>query len=95
MSTETANLIVASASLVVMVVTFFFTFKMYVYMKKSDLLKSKNEEKRRRKDIMAQIESKEKQLEHVKLMARLSGSGIGQQQIDALNYEIDELRSRM
>ena len=34
MSTETANLIVACASLVVMVVTFFFTFKMYVYMKK-------------------------------------------------------------
>ena len=95
MSTETANLIVASASLVVMVVTFFFTFKMYVYMKKSDLLKSRNEEKRRRKDIMAQIESKEKQLEKTKMMSMLSGSGIGQQQIDALNYEIDELRSRM
>ena len=95
MSTETANLIVACASLVVMVVTFFFTFKMYVYMKKSDLLKSRNEEKRRRKDIMAQIESKEKQLEKVKTMSILSGSGIGQQQVDALNYEIDELRSRL
>jgi len=95
MSTETANLIVASASLVVMVVTFFFTFKMYVYMKKSDLLKSRNEEKRRRKDIMAQIESKEKQLEKTKMMFMLSGSGIGRQQIDALNYEIDELRSRL
>lgn len=95
MSTETVNLIVASASLVVMVVTFFITFKMYVYMKKSDLLKSRNEEKRRRKDIMAQIESKEKQLEKTKMMSMLSGSGIGQQQIDALNYEIDELRSRL
>lgn len=95
MSTETANLIVASASLVVMVVTFFFTFKMYVYMKKSDLLKSRNEEKRRRKDIMAQIESKEKQLEKTKMMSMLSGSGIGRQQIDALNYEKDELRSRL
>lgn len=95
MSTENANLIVACASLVVMVVTFFITFRMYVYMKKSDLLKSRNEEKRRRKDIMAQIESKEKQLEKVKTMSMLSGSGIGQQQIDALNYEIDELRSRL
>ena len=95
MSTEMANLIVACASLVVMVVTFFFTFKMYVYMKKSDLLKSRNEEKRRRKDIMAQIESKEKQHEKTKMMSMLSGSGIGQQQIDALNNEIDELRSRL
>lgn len=95
MSTETANLIVACASLVVMVVTFFITFRMYVYMKKSDLMKSRNEEKRRNKDIMAQIESKEKQLEHVKLMASLNGSGIGQQQIDALNYEISELYNRL
>lgn len=95
MSTETANLIVACTSLVMMVVTFFFTFKMYVYMKKSDLLKSRNEEKRRRKDIMAQIESKEKQLEKAKMMSMLSGSGIGQQQIDALNYEIDELKNRL
>ena len=53
MSTETLTIIIACASLVVMVVTFFITFRMYVYMKKSDLLKSKNEEKRRRKDIMA------------------------------------------
>lgn len=95
MSTETVNLIVACASLVVMVVTFFFTFRMYVYMKKSDLLKSRNEEKRRRKDIMAHIKSKEKQLEKAKMMSILSGSGIGQQQVDALNYEIDELRSRL
>lgn len=95
MSTETLTIIIACASLVVMVVTFFITFRMYVYMKKSDLLKSKNEEKRRRKDIMAQIESKEKQLEKTKMMSMLSGSGIGQQQIDALNYEIDELKSRL
>ena len=95
MNTETANLIVACASLVVMVVTFFITFRMYVYMKKSDLMKSKNDEKRRRKDIMAQIESKKKQLEKAKMMSMLSGSGIGQQQIDALNNEIDELRSRL
>ena len=93
MSTETANLIVACASLVVMVVTFFFTFKMYVYMKKSDLLKSRNDENRRKKDIIAHIESKEKQLEKTKMMSMLSGSG--RQQIDALNDEIDELRSRL
>jgi len=95
MSTETANLIVACASLVVMVVTFFITFRIYVYMKKSDLMKSRNEEKRRKKDIMAQIESKEKQLEKAKMMSMLSGSDVGQQQIDALNYEIDELYSRL
>ena len=58
-------------------------------------MKSKNDEKRRRKDIMAQIESKKKQLEKAKMMSMLSGSGIGQQQIDALNNEIDELRSRL
>lgn len=44
---------------------------------------------------MAHIESKEKQLEKAKMMSMLSGSGIGQQQIDALNDEIDELRSRL
>ena len=64
-------------------------------MKKSDLMKSRNEEKRRKKDIMAQIESKEKQLEKAKMMSMLSGSDVGQQQIDALNYEIDELYSRL
>ena len=95
MSTETANLIVACASLVVMVVTFFFTFKMYVYMKKSDLLKSRNEEKRRRKDILAQIESKEKQLEKAKTMSILSGSGITQQQIFKIENEISELYNRL
>lgn len=95
MSTETVNLIVACASLVVMVVTFFITFRMYVYMKKSDIVKSKREEKRRQKDIMAQIDSREKQLDHVKLMTSLNGSGIGQQQVDALNYEISELYNRL
>lgn len=89
------TLVIAALALLVAVVTLVVTYRMLVYMKKSDLLKSRNEEKRRRKDIMAQIESKEKQLEHVKLMARLSCSGVGQQQIDSMNYEIDELRSRL
>ena len=88
MDKGTITMIIAAATL-------FVTIWMLVYMKKSDLLKSRNEEKRRRKDIMAQIESKEKQLEKTKMMSMLSGSGIGQQQIDALNYEIDELRSRL
>ena len=95
MSTETANLIVACASLVVMVVTFFFTFKMYVYMKKSDLLKSRNEDKRRRKDIMAQIDSKKKHLEHLKLMANLNGSGPDSQEIIDLEFELYELSKRL
>ncbi len=63
MSTETANLIVASASLVVMVVTFFFTFKMYVYMKKSDKKKSEEEKTIRIKEIQKQINVKESQLD--------------------------------
>ena len=88
MDKETITMIIAAATL-------FVTIWMLVYMKKSDLMKSRNDEKRRKKDIMAQIESKEKQLEHVKLMASLNGSGIGQQQIDALNYEISELYSRL
>ncbi len=62
MSTETANLIVACASLVVMVVTFFFTFKMYVYMKKSDKKKSEEEKTIRIKEIQKQINVKESQL---------------------------------
>lgn len=95
MSSETANLIVACASLVVMVVTFFITFRMYVYMKKSDLLKSRNEEKRRRKDIMAQIESKKNELERMNTMSRLAGSGVSQQQIFKLENEISELYSRL
>ena len=81
--------------MIIAAATLFVTIWMLVYMKKSDLMKSRNEEKRRKKDIMAQIESKEKQLEHVKLMASLNGSGIGQQQIDALNYEISELYNRL
>lgn len=64
-------------------------------MKKSDLLKSRNEEKRRRKDIMAQIESKEKQLEKAKTMSILSGSGITQQQIFKIENEISELYNRL
>ncbi len=88
MDKGTITMIIAAATL-------FVTIWMLVYMKKSDLMKSRNEEKRRKKDIMAQIESKEKQLEHVKLMASLNGSGIGQQQIDALNYEISELYNRL
>ena len=89
------TLVIAALALIVAVVTLVVTYRMLVYMKKSDLLKSRNEEKRRRKDIMAQMESKEKQLEKAKMMSMLSGSGIGQQQIDALSYEIDELRSRL
>jgi hypothetical protein len=95
MSTETANLIVACASLVVMVVTFFITFRMYVYMKKSDLMRSRNEEKRRKKDIMAQIESKKNELERMNTMSRLVGSGVSQQQIFKLENEISELYSRL
>lgn len=95
MSTETANLIVACASLVVMVVTFFITFRMYVYMKKSDLMKSRNEEKRRKKDIMAQIKSLEKQLENAKTMSMLSCSGVKQQQIDEIEYKLSELYCRL
>ena len=95
MSTETVNLIVACASLVVMLVTFFITFRMYVYMKKSDLMKSRNEEKRRKKDIMAQIESKKKEIERMNTMSRLVGSGVSQQQIFKLENEISELYSRL
>lgn len=95
MSTETANLIVACASLVVMVVTFFITFRMYVYMKKSDLMKSRNKEKRRKKDIMAQIKSLEKQRENAKMMSMLSCSGVKQQRIDEIEYKLSELYGRL
>lgn len=92
---ETTSMIISIATLVVAAATLFVTAWMLVYMKKSDIAKSKRDENRRQNDIMAQIESKEKQLEYVKSMSRLSGSGFGQQQVDALNYEIDELRSRL
>ena len=89
------TLMIVELALIVAVVTLVVTYSMLLYIKKIDLMKSRNEEKRRKKDIMAQIESKEKRLEHVKLMAILNGNGIGQQQVDALNYETNELRSRL
>lgn len=64
-------------------------------MKKSDLMKSRNEEKRRKKDIMAQIESKKNELERMNTMSRLAGSGVSQQQIFKLENEISELYSRL
>lgn len=88
MDKGTITMIIAAATL-------FVTIWMLVYMKKSDLMKSRNEEKRRKKDIMAQIKSLEKQLEKAKMMSMLSGSGVGQQQIDEIEYKLSELYSRL
>lgn len=95
MNIEMMALVIAIVSLGVMIVTLFITMRMLMYMKKSDLMKSRNEEKRRKKDIMAQIKSLEKQLEKAKMMSMLSGSGVGQQQIDEIEYKLSELYSRL
>lgn len=95
MNIEMMTLVIAIVSLGVMIVTLFITMRMLMYMKKSDLMKSRNEERLRRKDIMARIESKKKELESMRMMSRLSGSGISQQQIFKLENEISELYSRL
>lgn len=88
MDKGTITMIIAAATL-------FVTIWMLVYMKKSDLMKSRNEEKRRKKDIMAQIKSLEKQLENAKMMSMLSCSGVKQQRIDEIEYKLSELYGRL
>ena len=95
MNIEMMALVIVIVSLGVMIVTLFITMRMLMYMKKSDLMKSRNEEKWRKKDVMAQIKSLEKQLEKAKMMSMLSGSGVGQQQIDEIEYKLSELYSRL
>lgn len=90
----TATLIITSVSLVVMILTLFVTYRMLRYMKDSDIIKSKESEKRRRKQVLSRIKSKEEQLERQNLLATLSGSG-AQAKADALKDEIDELRSQL
>lgn len=81
--------------MIIAAATLFVTIWMLVYMKKSDLMKSRNEEKRRKKDIMAQIKSLEKQLENAKMMSMLSCSGVKQQRIDEIEYKLSELYGRL
>ncbi len=88
-------MIISIATLVVAAATLFVTAWMLVYMKKSDIAKSKRDENRRKKDIMAQIESKKNELERMNTMSRLVGSGVSQQQIFKLENEISELYSRL
>lgn len=64
------------------------------YMKDSDIIKSKESENRRRKQILSRIKCKEEQLERQNLLATLSGSG-AQAKVDALKDEIDDLRSQL
>ena len=89
------TLVIAALALIVAVVTLVVTYRMLAYMKKSDLMKSRNEEKRRKKDIMAQIKSLEKQLENAKMMSMLSCSGVKQQRIDEIEYKLSELYGRL
>lgn len=95
MNIEMMALVIAIVSLGVMIVTLFITMRMLMYMKKSDLMKSRNEEKRKKKDIMAQIKSLEKQLENAKMMSMLSCSGVKQQRIDEIEYKLSELYDRL
>ena len=60
------TLMIAELALIVAAVTLVVTYSMLLYKRKIDLMKSRNVEKRRKKDMVAQIESKEKQLEYVK-----------------------------
>lgn len=62
MSTETIALIIAIIALVVAMATLFVTYRMYLYTKKSDEQKNKQEEDVRRKEILKQINVKESQL---------------------------------
>ena len=91
---ETATLIIAGVSLIVMLISLFVTCKMLKYMKESDIIKSKESEKRRREQVLSRIKCKEGQLEKQSFLATLSGSG-AQAKADALKDEIDELRSQL
>lgn len=62
MSTETIALIIAIIALIVAMATLFVTYRMYLYTKKSDKQKNKQEEDVRRKEILKQIKVKESQL---------------------------------
>ena len=55
-------LVIAIVSLGVMIVTLFITMRMLMYMKKSDLMKSKQSVSAKRKQILEQIKVKERQL---------------------------------
>ena len=87
-----ATLIITSVSLFVMILTLYVTYRMLHYMKDSDIIKSKQSENRRRKEILSRIETKEEQLKKQSLLASLSGSG-AQTTVDRLNNEIAELRN--
>ena len=84
---ETATLIIAAATL-------FVTTWMLIYMKRSDRIKNKKSEDRRRKDILARIESKENQLKQKELLASLNGSEYGPQ-VERLKDDISELRNML
>lgn len=89
------TLMIAELALIVAAVTLVVTYSMLLYKKKIDLMKSRNVEKRRKKDMVAQIKSLEKQRENAKMMSMLSVSGVGQQQIDEIEYKLSELYSRL
>lgn len=91
---EIATLIITSVSLFVMILTLYVTCRMLRYMKDSDIIKSKESEKRRREQVLSRIKCKEEQLEKQSFLATLSGSG-AQAKVDALKDEIDELRSQL
>ncbi len=79
-----------TATLIISAATLFVTTWMLFYMKKSDRIKSKESEERRKKEICARIKSKEKQLKQKELMSHLSGTNYGPQ-IEKLEDDISEL----
>lgn len=90
MKTETITLIISAATL-------FVTSWMLIYMKKSDRIKSKRERIQRNKELLNRIESKEKQLENMRLMSSLPGAydKSDRQRMEDLEMEINQLRNML
>lgn len=99
MSTETANLIVACVSLVVMGITLYIACRTLRYMKESERARNDREKGLRRKAILNKIQVKEAQLKSLENYSRfpVEHTAIDNIRIQKLmlESEIDELYNQL
>lgn len=99
MSTEIVALIIAIIALIVAMATLFVTYRMYIYTKKSDKQKNKQEIDIRRKEILKRIKVKESQLksldDYTRFPVHIYASGNIQTQKIMLQSEIEELYKQL
>lgn len=99
MSTETANLIVACVSLVVMGITLYIACRTLRYMKESERARNDREKELRRKDILNKIRIKEQQLNSLKdshwFHVDVNEAGLIRTQETLLSAEISKLYEQL